>query len=214
MSSIILNRIKQNVKHWYLPVILGVVFILAGIFIMMTPVASYLSLALLFSWLFFFSGIAEIAFALSNRKQLDGWGWILFSGIVDVVLGLILLSKPAITLQVLPIYVGCVLLFRSVRSLSMAVELNNYGVKGISSMVLFGILGLLFAIFMMTNLEAGAFTIVYWTAFSIMTLGLFSILYGMKLKKLKNRGAKISDELTKKWEAIQEEVRKAMDKDE
>ncbi len=213
MSSIILNRIKQNVKHWYLPVILGVVFIIAGIFIMMTPVASYLSLALLFSWLFFFAGIAEIAFALSNRKELDGWGWILFSGIVDVVLGLILLSQPAITLQVLPIYVGCVLLFRSVRSLSMAVELNRYGVKGISSLVLFGILGLLFAIFMMTNLEAGAFTIVYWTAFSILTLGLFSILYGVKLKKLKNRGAKISEELTKKWEAIQEEVKKAMDQD-
>ncbi|MBB1140804.1 HdeD family acid-resistance protein [Myroides sp. WP-1] len=211
MSSIIFNRIKQNVKHWYLPVILGVVFIIAGIFIMMTPVASYLSLALLFSWLFFFSGIAEIAFALSNRKELDGWGWILFSGIVDVVLGLILLSKPAITLQVLPIYVGCILLFRSVRSLSMAVELNRYGVKGISSMVLFGILGLLFAIFMMTNLEAGAFTIVYWTAFSIMTLGLFSVIYGVKLKKLKNRGSKISEELTKKWEAVQDEIKKAMD---
>lgn len=213
MSSIILNRIKQNVKHWYIPVILGVVFILAGVFIMMTPVASYVSLALLFSWLFFFSGIAEIAFALSNRKELDGWGWILFSGIVDVVLGLLLLSQPAITLQVLPIYVGCILLFRSVRSLSMAVELNNYGIKGIPALVLFGILGLLFAIFMMTNLEAGAFTIVYWTAFSIITLGIFSVIYGMKLKKLKNRGTKISDELVKKWEAIQEEVKKAMDKE-
>jgi len=213
MGSVILKRIKQNVKHWYLPVILGVVFVIAGVFIMMTPVASYVSLALLFSWLFFFSGIAEIAFALSNRNHLDGWGWILFSGLVDVVLGLILLSKPAITLQVLPIYVGCVLLFRSVRSLSMAVELNGYGVKGVSSMVLFGILGLMFAVFMMTNLEAGAFTIVYWTAFSIMTLGLFSIMYGVKLKKLKNRGAKVSDDLAKKFEALQEEIKKAMDKE-
>lgn len=213
MSSTILSRIKQNVKHWYIPVILGVVFIIAGFFIMMTPVASYLSLALLFSWLFFFSGIAEVIFALSNKKELDGWGWILFSGIVDVVLGLVLLSQPAITLQVLPIYVGCLLLFRSVRSLSMAIELNRYGIKGISSLVLFGILGLLFAIFMITNLEAGAFTIVYWTAFSVMTLGLFSIIFGVKLKKLKNKGAKISEELIKKWEAIQEEIKKARDKE-
>lgn len=213
MAQTFFKSIKRSIKNWYIPVVLGVFFIIAGIYIFSTPIASYFSLAILFSTLFLVSGIFEIAFAISNKDELEGWGWLLFSGIVDVLLGSLLLGSPSLSLTFLPIYVGLVLMFRSMRGMGLAFDLKHYGAKGWGSLLFLGILGLIFSILMVTNLEFGAFTIVYWTAFTFVMLGVFSIFYGIQLKGLKNRAGKISEELKQKYEAIQEEIKKELNKE-
>jgi uncharacterized membrane protein HdeD (DUF308 family) len=68
------KSIKDAINHWYLLLILGIIFIVTGIWAIITPAATYLSLAILFSVAFFVTGILEIIFSISYRKQLDGWG--------------------------------------------------------------------------------------------------------------------------------------------
>ena len=167
---------------------------------------------MIFSFLFLFSGIFEVAFALSNKKEMDNWGWVLFSGIVDIILGVILVTSPALTMAVLPIYVGIMLMFRSIRSMAMALHLKDYGSKKWGGLFVLSILGLIFSIFMVTNLEFGSFTIVYWTAFSFVFIGFFGIYYGFQLKKLKNVGAEYGVEIEKKMEALENEVKNMMGK--
>lgn len=211
MKNSLLETIQNRINHWYIPIIIGVLFTLLGIYVMLTPMASYLSLAIIFSWLFIFSGIAEMSFAVSNKAGMQNWGWLFFSGVIDFILGLILISNPAITLEVLPIYVGIVLLFKSIRGMSIAMDLKHYGLNsGSGSLMFICILGILFSIFMISNVEFGAFTVVYWTSFALIMFGVFSIAVGIKFKSVKDKSANISEDLANRIQKIREEINQAL----
>ena len=47
------KSINEDIKHWYLPLIIGIIFLIIGIWAIITPEATYLSLAMLFSVTFF-----------------------------------------------------------------------------------------------------------------------------------------------------------------
>jgi uncharacterized membrane protein HdeD (DUF308 family) len=88
METEIIKTTKNATKHWYLSLILGILFIGVGIWVFMTPVSSYLTLSILFSVTIFVSGIFEIVYSISNRKEMDNWGWVLTGGIIDLLFGL------------------------------------------------------------------------------------------------------------------------------
>ena len=67
-------RTVQNFVYWYLPLILGIIFVILGVIIFMTPVQFFITLSILFSITFLASGILEIAYTISNRRKLDNWG--------------------------------------------------------------------------------------------------------------------------------------------
>ncbi len=211
MASSVIENIRRNVNHWYLPILVGLFFIVAGIYIFMTPVASYLSLAILFSILFLCSGALEIFFAFANQAQLRGWGWMLGAGIVDFVIGCYLISSPPLAAEVLPLFVGIVLMFRSFRGLGMAFDMKAMHTKGWGSLVFLAILGLVFSFFMISNLQFGAFTVVYWTSLTFVLLGVLSIYFGLALRVLKRKGGQISQDLVDKYEAIQQQIKKELE---
>ncbi|WP_408960918.1 HdeD family acid-resistance protein [Myroides odoratimimus] len=210
MANSFVKTVKDRIKNWYIPVIIGILFIIGGMYMFSTPITAYASLTIIFSCMFLIAGISEIIFAFSNHDQLDGWGWLLFSGIIDVVLGVILIGTPTLSAVVLPIYVGFGLMFRSIRGMGTAFDLKNYGVKSWTSLFVFALLGLVFSFCMLWNLEFGAFTIVYWTAFSFILLGVYSLLFGFFLRRIKKYSGKVDQELLEQYERIQEEVRKRL----
>jgi uncharacterized membrane protein HdeD (DUF308 family) len=64
-----------------------------GIVLLVWPVSGALSLTLLLVAFFIVEGIASIMFALEHKRELTGrWGWMLASGIVDLILVAIILS--------------------------------------------------------------------------------------------------------------------------
>ena len=122
------KSIRRSVKHWYIPLILGILFILCGIGVIISPQDSYLTLSILFSLSFLVSGIIETFFALQNTKNLNGWGWYLVSGLISLIMGIFLLMYPALSMFILPLVVGFTLLFRSFELLGFAFEEKEAGV--------------------------------------------------------------------------------------
>lgn len=94
METEIIQKVKNVAKHWYLSLILGILFIGVGIWVFMTPVSSYLALSLLFSVTIFISGLFEIIYSVANRKELSNWGWVLAGGVIDLLFGFWLMSSP------------------------------------------------------------------------------------------------------------------------
>lgn len=72
--------------------LLGLLGVVAGGYTLMHPAAALAALTLLLSAWFVASGIIESIAALTAR-DVKGWGWILFSGVVSVLLGLMLWSQ-------------------------------------------------------------------------------------------------------------------------
>ena len=115
MRKSIFKTFNDTIKHWYIPAIVGSIFIVVGIYTFASPATSYVALSILFSLSFLFSGISEIVFSLTNRNEMDNWGWVLAFGILTTVIGGLLLSNPAVSMATLTFYVGFLILFRLVR---------------------------------------------------------------------------------------------------
>lgn len=85
----------------------AIVSILAGIYILYRPLSGMLSLTLVLAAFFFAQGITQIFASLSHRRVLRSWGWVLLSGIVDLILaGIIMSGWPETSAWVLGILVG------------------------------------------------------------------------------------------------------------
>ena len=56
----LLNTLINSIKHWYVPLILGILFLVFGIYIFTVPLETYVTLSILFSISFITSGLFEI----------------------------------------------------------------------------------------------------------------------------------------------------------
>jgi uncharacterized membrane protein HdeD (DUF308 family) len=99
--------------------ILGIV---AGGILIFWPAGAIVSLTFLMIAFFWIEGVVSILFALDHRKQLSGrWGWMLVSGVIDLVLGVIILSGlPGSATWAIGLLLGINLIFGGAALISMA----------------------------------------------------------------------------------------------
>jgi uncharacterized membrane protein HdeD (DUF308 family) len=184
MSNLI-EDIQNNVKNWWLFLISGLLFIATGIAIYAWPVASYVSLSIVFSILMLSNGFSQIVFASDNSKLLRGWGWILVSGIVDVALGTYLLVYPTVTMVTLPYFVGFWLIFRSFYLMGTAFDLQALGVRGWGWFLFGAILVLVLGGVIVYYPAAGVVSIIAFSGSAFILGGFMNIYLGFLLKAVK-----------------------------
>ena len=179
------KSVKDTIKHWYLILALGIIFIITGILAVITPSATYLSLAIFFSVTFFVTGILEIIFSISYKKQFDGWGWSLAAGTLDFIIGLILILNPQISIITLPLFVGFVVLYRSMMAIAWSIDLKKYHISEWGWLLFIGIVGVIFSFILLWNPLFAGLTIALFTGIALITIGIFHIYLSFVLKKLK-----------------------------
>lgn len=196
MSTKPFKTIKKALDYWYLLTVIGALFILLGIYIFSTPLASYLVLATLFSLSFLGSGLSELTFALGNRKHLDHWGWFLVSGLISTIIGFLLLTNPALSMITLPLYVGFGVMFKSIAGISFALSLKDHGDE-YQSLLWLSIGGMLLSVILIWNPSIIGMTLVTLTALVFILLGIVAVLFSLKLKKLHDLPEKLKKRLEK-----------------
>lgn len=99
----------------------------AGIILIVQPVAGTLTLTLVVSAYFIAEGITTIMYALAHRRELSGrWGWLLMSGIVDlVVAALIIAGLPGSAAWAIGLLIGINLVFGGTSLIGMALAARN-----------------------------------------------------------------------------------------
>lgn len=183
--STLKETLSNAVQYWYLPLIVGILFIVFGAYIFTVPLEAYVTLSFLFSVSFFISGVAEIAFATGNKDSIQGWGWYLVGGIFTLLIGIYLIMYPAITIATLPFIVGFALLFRSSQGLGFALDLKRGGLSW-GNLAFASAVGILFSFILLSHPIFAQVSIVIMTALSIIVVGSNSVMLAMVLKKLKN----------------------------
>ncbi len=196
MKNDLFYSAKQAVKFWWVSILVGVLAVALGIWSLITPLTTLVALTLVFAITFFVSGIFEIAFALSNKKVLKGWGWTLISGIIDLIFGLILVAMPVeVIALVLTYFVGFWVMFQSIWAIGSAAELQRNGVKGWGWLMALAVLGVIMSfIFIMSPAFTTGFIIAL-VSISFISYGFFRIYLGFKLKSLHKEMDEIEKDL-------------------
>jgi uncharacterized membrane protein HdeD (DUF308 family) len=101
--------------------------IVAGIVLLAWPVSGAVSLTLLLIVFFTIEGVVTIMYALEHKKDLSGrWGWMLTSGIIDLILAAIILAGlPGTAAWALGLLVGINMLFGGTALIAMAMHARS-----------------------------------------------------------------------------------------
>ena len=101
--------------------------IAAGIVLLAWPVSGAVSLTLLLIVFFTVEGVVTIMYALEHKKDLSGrWGWMLTSGIIDLILAAIILAGlPGTAAWALGLLVGINMLFGGTALIAMAMHARS-----------------------------------------------------------------------------------------
>uniref|UniRef100_UPI0039A53DA1 HdeD family acid-resistance protein n=1 Tax=Ornithobacterium rhinotracheale TaxID=28251 RepID=UPI0039A53DA1 len=209
----LISKFIGTVKHWYIPFIIGILFIGVGIYTFYVPVEAYLVLSIIFSVSFFISGIFDAVFAWQNQKTLPNWGWIFVFGIFTWMIGMYLWIYPKISMEVLPYYVGFVLMFRSFQLLGFALDIKAYAPNKWLGLFIWSIVGIFISFLLLANPIIAGLSLVALTGTSFIILGFASCSLAFNLKSLKNNlDEKISPEMREKIQSLENEFQEIVRK--
>jgi uncharacterized membrane protein HdeD (DUF308 family) len=106
----------------------GILGIAAGFALLAWPPGGVLSLTFILIFFFTVEGVASIMFALDHKRELFGrWGWMLASGIVDLILaGLIVIGLPGTAAWAIGLLVGINMIFGGTSLIAMALHARTF----------------------------------------------------------------------------------------
>ena len=191
METLFLKSLKEAIKQWYIPLIVGVFFVIVSVIVFTSPESSLLTLSFLFALSFLIGGLFEIIFSITNRYQLENWGWTLALGIITTVIGISLIIHPKLSISVLAFYIGFIILFRSISAIGFALDIKRYRGKNWGGLLTLGILGTIFSFILIWN-----------PVFA----GLFSITLAFQLKRLHKSSKKLSEGLRRRFEELSRDI--------
>jgi len=205
-----LRLIKNTVKYWYLFFLIGLLLIGVGLWAIFFPSQSLVVIALVFSWAFLVSGVGEIFFAVSNRDQIDDWGWNLVSGIFGLTIGALMVLNPKISVTALSFYVGFLVFFHSLKTIILSFNLKKYLFVEWGNFLAIGIVGLLISVLLLARRSFTDWMIVIFASLGIITIGLTSIYFAFKLRKIKVLARRVSSKLLSRYEQVKQEIESAL----
>jgi len=117
----------RNAPGFWWALLSAVISIAAGIVLIRWPINGTVSLTLVLIAFFIVEGVATIMYAIDHKAQLSGrWGWMLMSGIVDLILaGIIFAGLRESATWALGLLVGINLVFGGTAMIGMALAARN-----------------------------------------------------------------------------------------
>lgn len=182
--STLIENSKRAVRYWWLLLIVGIVLLAAGILTFVYPAQSYLSMAVLFGWLMLFAGVMEVVLSSTSRHFVTGRGWMLAGGIIEIVLGIILIFNVALSASVLPVVLGFWLLMRGFSAIGLGGDLNALSVPGSGWTIFSGILLVFCSLWILFQpLVFGTAAVVAWVGISLLFAGIAACSLSMQLHR-------------------------------
>ena len=138
MSSASSASSIESFTPWWLVLIEGILAIIIGAYLLIAPYRTLMYLVYFLGWYWLITGILTVALIFFNRSM---WGWKLFSGIIGILAGAIIIYYPiASTFTILPVSIyiaaflgilyGIIFLFQAFRGAGWGV-----GILGVLSII-------------------------------------------------------------------------------
>lgn len=176
--------IRTVLGDWRMALYLGFIFVLSGILTLIHSFKDNTSLSVLFGILILVSGLTETAFAIQKRGHIKGWGWLLSGGIVDYLVGCVLLIiNPILSQGIVSMYVAFWLLFRSTIAIGVSFGQQNSDSLPWETLLLFVLCTFLLTYSALAENVLGGLHIYNMLGISVIILGLFKIIIAIGLKQ-------------------------------
>jgi uncharacterized membrane protein HdeD (DUF308 family) len=123
-SEVIHALMVRSGKGFALHLLAAALYLIVGLVMLEDPVRAATVLTLLIAASFFVGGLLRILFSVVLR--FPAWPWVLLHGVIDMFLGVVILSGwPESSLWVIGLFVGIDLLFHGLSWVTLGLALRN-----------------------------------------------------------------------------------------
>jgi uncharacterized membrane protein HdeD (DUF308 family) len=125
--GLVMTYWMRHAPGFWWSLISAVLGIVVGFMLLARPITGAYSLTLVLVAFFIIEGVASIMFALDHKRDLSGkWGWMLVSGIVDLVLAaMIFAGLPSTAAWAIGLLVGINMILGGAALIAMALHARN-----------------------------------------------------------------------------------------
>lgn len=167
-----MNQETSKKRDWGM-FFIGIVLVICSIIILAWPGITLLTIAMMAGIMFLFAGGVDLA-TFFNAKGTSGRGWILFSAILDFILGFMFIVHPVAGAEVLPWLAGGFMIGYGILAIISAVGMRKIGSTWVL-MLINGILAIILGIlFVMDPVNFVIFLAVF-----LMWRGVLMCIYGV-----------------------------------
>ena len=166
------NTAAQIVQHnWWIMALRGLFAIIFGLIALLVPRIALLAFIYVFAAYALVDGCVAVITAIQERDLLYRWGWVLFEGILSILVGIIAFANPNVTAFALLYIVAIYAILTGVMEIAAAFVLREL-VSRDWALAVAGILSVVFGILLFFYPSAGILSILW-------LVGIYGIVFGV-----------------------------------
>lgn len=172
----------QLAGAWWLVLVRGICAIIFGILVLVWPVPALLTLVIFFGAYAMVNGIFTLVSAF--RHDAESKGWLITSGIIGILAGLVAFVWPGKTSLVLLFIIAFWAIFTGIAEIAGGIRLRKV-IDNEWMLIVGGVLSVIFGFLLLIWPGAGALTLTW-------LIGLFALMYGIAMVFLSFRVKKLA----------------------
>lgn len=172
---------------WWLVLLRGIILVIFGWLLLAKPGITVLLLVQFLGVYFFIDGIFNIYRSIRASKFVRGWGWGIFTGILEILLAILIFSQPfmstVVTVAFLVYLTAFLAIILGISGIITGI-LAHKDIKHEWAMIIGGILAVIFGIILIMNPKA--VVVVYLTIMGILAIvgGILEIFASFRLRQI------------------------------
>lgn len=175
---------QKPFKNWWLLTLKGILAIVFGIFALVMPGTTLITLMIYFGIVIILGGLFLISGALSHKNHNRVWTNWMYEGMFDIVIGAVMVFFPKVAIDLFVIILAIWAISVGFSQLFNAMSAHKEN-KSRWMMLLNALIVIIFSIVLFINPFEGAVTVTYLVGIFAIIFGLFITLYSINLKSLK-----------------------------
>ena len=178
-------------EFWWIVLLRGIALTVLGGLLIAKPGISVIVWVQILGAYFLLDGVFSVFHSIKGRKYMQGWGWGIFMGALEILTGIIVFTNPLVstivTASVLVYSVAFMAILFGVLGIVTGIQVRKE-IKGEWAMIAGGVLAIIFSVILIINPMASMS--VYLIVMGVMALmgGLIQIFASFQIRKIGKHG--------------------------
>ena len=178
-------------EFWWIVLLRGIALTVLGGLLIAKPGITVIVLVQFLGAYFLVDGVFSVFHSIKGRKYMQGWGWGIFMGALEILTGIIVFTNPLVsaivTASVLVYSVAFMAILFGVLGIVTGIQVRKE-IKGEWAMIAGGVLAIIFSVILIMNPMASMS--VYLIVMGVMALmgGLIQIFASFQIRKFGKHG--------------------------
>ncbi len=178
--------LRETLNYWWVYLVKGILAICFAVLALTMPDKTVVLLSVLFGLYLVIDGIISAVFALFSIGKGKNWGMPLLQGIVELLIGILVLNYPQATVGFVLFLVALWLIMSGIIMLIMGIKVRDESEEEWLLMA-YGIIALFLGIILMANPQASVLFLTVMFGISALVSGIVSVSFAFKVRELKHR---------------------------